>query len=152
MCCYLDGDEKVPRRLEERELQLEQKIMAQHGLCFFGLYVNYCRIRSWLNDFSRICLAPLSVHSNKNISQESLKNCCSQTFPPAGLLFAALTTGLDLQGLCLDRDLEDNSSRSNKSTVVRDSEKKAGGSRRPDIYVFSCPCYFATMKCSANNN
>lgn len=41
-------------------------------------------------------LAPLSVHSNKKVSQESLKTCCSQTSPPAGLLFPVLTAGLDL--------------------------------------------------------
>lgn len=57
--------------------------MAQHGLCFPGREVNYCGFRNWLNDFSRIWSGPLSVHYNKNISQESLKNCCSKTFLPA---------------------------------------------------------------------
>lgn len=60
---------------------------------FGGLYAGS---ETGLMTFPGFSLAPLSVHSNKKVSPESLETCCSQTFPPAGLLFPALTAGLDL--------------------------------------------------------
>lgn len=73
MGCPLGGSAEVPQSLEGRELGFGEKIMAEYdSLSFSGFSLNYSELRNRLNGFSRIWPGALSVHYNKNVSQESL--------------------------------------------------------------------------------